>query len=62
MEQLPPKQQVMRILQNRIARNQKWLRSNPWCASMVNPTNAHADRAKAEILEDKAKLKELRAA
>jgi hypothetical protein len=51
-----------RQFKNCIARNQRWLRENPHCAGMTNPENYHAEAARREIAEAKAKLVLLRRA
>lgn len=47
-------------LKNCIARNQRYLRENPYMAAMVNPENYHAERARTEIAEAKLRMAILR--
>jgi hypothetical protein len=49
---------MLKLLLNRIARNQRWIRENPICAG--DPNNYHAQGARAEIAEDKTMLKRVR--
>ena len=56
------KDDLIRQYKNQIARNQRYLRENPFHAAMVNPENYHAQWARREIAEAKAKLAEVRKA